>query len=1156
MSILTISQGRWKEHPARVLLDNGSEIPVISKELVERLKIAQHEHGTPVSMQGFNGGMDDDAGHVYTETVVLRHRKDHFSKIEFEISNLDDECDIILPHWWLKEHQPEGFYGDNPGKITFGTEKCRRDCTSLRILGKTPRVASITQDLANIPARFRHLIPLAPLEAAKRLPEHKPWDHAIDLVEGKTPSWGPIYALSGKELKFLRTWLDEMIAEGKIRPSKSPCSAPLFMVDKDASIEKKGQHDDHLRPVVDWRDLNGKTIPNRYPLPLITELQDRLAGARFFTKIDLKSGFNLVRIKRGDEWKTAFRCRYGLFEFTVMHFGLINAPATFQAMVHGVLSDLIDMGVLAYVDDILIYAETLEEHDRIVKEVLKRLKDNHLTIAPKKCVWATTQVVYLGYVVSEHGIAMSKEKVDCILAWQRPSSLKETQSFVGFANFYRRFVKNFSSIARPLTSSMKLERKAWKWTVTMEESFNTLKEAFTTAPILVHFDPAKPATVETDASDFALGAILSQKGDDDKLHPVAFHSRKLTKPEMNYEIHDKELLAIVDSFFRWRRYLEGAEHRVEVFSDHQNLAYFTTAKVLNRRQARWAQELAAYNFIINYRPGKLNGKADVLSRLEQYRPEKGGDEDQPITSVLKKDHFSQLAPAAGTFLLSSARLASISTTPKWNDDFLAQVKTAAVNDPAYQDALANPGKNRTVQDGVLYHKHLLWIPDDRTLKDSVLASEHDSGVAGHTGMDRTEDLVRRNFWWPDMETTIREYVRTCHECQQNKNPRHGVYGLLQPLESHWKPWRSVSMDFITDLPLSNGCDSIWVMVDPFTKMAHFIPLKVEGKKTDDLIRIFAREYWRLHGVPSDIISDRDSRFTAHLWKDFLKLVGIKSRMSTAFHPQSDGQTEIINQLLEMYLRAFVNYEMANWADILPMAEFAYNNARASTTGMSPFFANYGYHPAAHNPPTGSGAKNPASRLYAHWMSQVHEEARKNLEDARSRMKHWADRKRKLPPTFEQGQMVMLNAKNIKTKRPAKKLDKKMLGPFKIQKVISPNAVRLTLPSTWRIHNSFHVSLIEPYRAGNGGQEAPDPNQVLREAAPIESDDYQVEKVMDSTTVGESVKYLVKWDGWPQRKHWTWEPFDHFYSGGARQMLTQFHRSHPEKPRDPRASETG
>jgi hypothetical protein len=1147
MTLILTTKGRPREQTVRVLLDDGAEVPAVSLPLVQRLGIPRWTHPVPRVFRAWDGS-ETGQGLEYAGPVVLRHGEDHFTSLSLELSPLDEEVDVILPYWWLQRHQPQGFF-QGPKFVTFKSDYCRQHCTSLTELGKVGRISAITADAptGEIPEKFRKLAPLAASNPEQRLPQHQAWDHAIDLKPGVTLSWGPLYAMSGKELKFLRKWLDEMLEEGKIRPSKSSCSAPLFMVDKDASIEKKGTNEDNLRPVVDWRDLNGKTIPNRHPLPLINELQDRLERAKHYTKLDMKSGFNLIRVKEGDEWKTAFRCRYGLFEFTVMHFGMTNAPATFQSMMNAIFSDLIDVGVLVYVDDILIYAETEEEHDRLVLEVLKRLRENNLIINPKKCVWSQMQVEYLGYIISAEGIQMTKKKVDCITNWAAPTSLKECQSFVGFANFYRRFINNFSAIVRPLTSSLKVEKKEWKWTPSMKEAFTQLKVAFTTAPILAHHDPARQCIVETDASDFAIGAVVSQKQDDGKLHPVAFHSRKFTPAEMNYEVHDKELLAIVDCFMAWRRYLEGTEHTIEVFTDHHNLEYFTHAKVLNRRQARWAQLLSTYRFVIHYRPGSQNGKADVLSRLPQHRPEKGGDEDQPITTVLKGKHF---APKKGGYtVLSSVRLASI-PVQAWESSFVEQVKSAAEHDQDYADMLKQPDKHHAIAEDLLYRHGVLRIPNHEPLKKEILHSEHDSVVAGHQGMERTLDLIRRNFWWPAMEEDVREYVRGCLECQCNKNPRHGVFGLLQPMEIKWKPWRSISMDFITSLPLSNGCDSIWVIVDMFTKMAHFIPLKVEGKKADDLIRIFAREYWRLHGVPSDIVSDRDSRFTGHLWEDFLKLVGIKSRMSTAFHPQTDGQTEIVNQTLETYLRAFVNYEMSNWYDLLPVAEFAYNNAKGASTKMTPFFANYGYHPAAHNPTElRTIARNPASRLYAHWMKEVHEEAIKNLQHARDRMKLWADKKRKEAPNFEKDQLVLLNARNIRTRRPTKKLDKKMLGPFQIVQMVSPSAAKLKLPPSWRIHDTFHVSLLEPFRTGSHG--TPDVEQVLKDIGPVEPEEYQVEQIMDAMTVGEGVKYLVKWQGWPQRRHWTWEPYEHFTSEGSKGELTAYHLSHLDKPVDSR-----
>jgi hypothetical protein len=389
-----------------------------------------------------------------------------------------------------------------------------------------------------------------------------------------------MYPLNETELQALRDYLKEMLELGKIRPSKSPAAAPIIFVPK--------AHGRGLRLCVDYRGLNKVTITNRYPLPIMSELQDRVRGAKIFTKIDLKNGYNLIRIKPRDKWKTVFKTRYGLYEYTVMPFGLSNAPATFQNMMNHIFRDLLDLGLIVCLDDILIYAETEEEHDRIVTDVLKRLAENGLAISQDKCFWSTTRVDFLGYVISKDGIEMAQDKVQCIRDWERPRSLRDVQSCIGFANFYRRFIEGFSKIPKPLSDSTKGSPKDWIWTDAMTRSLEKLKHCFTTTPILTHFDPHPECIVETDSLDFALGSTLSQTTEDKKLHPNAFYSRKFSPAEINYEIHDKELLTIVDCFKVWRRYLEGSLHMVQVFTDHKNLEYFMTTKVLNRRQARWA----------------------------------------------------------------------------------------------------------------------------------------------------------------------------------------------------------------------------------------------------------------------------------------------------------------------------------------------------------------------------------------------------------------------------------------------------------------------------------------------------------------------------------------------------------------------------------------
>jgi hypothetical protein len=422
----------------------------------------------------------------------------------------------------------------------------------------------------------------------------------------------------------------------------------------------------------------------------------------------------------------------------------------------------------------------------------------------------------------------------------------------------------------------------------MTKSFEKLKHCFTTAPILTHFNPYRKCIIETDASDFALGSALSQTTEDKKLHPNAFHSRKFSPAEINYEIHDKELLAIVDCFKAWRRYLEGALHMVLVFTDHKNLEYFMTTKVLNRRQARWAQELAGVDFKIYYRKGTSNGKPDALSRRPEYRPEKGGGEDRLIQTVLNEKHFGTISSIStggeGTvFCCSAVQLAYLATlVSKWTKEFEQEIREAGQQDAAYYQALEEVGSSTQriegkarileLQDGLLYRKGLLWVP--KNARNTILHTEHNSPVAGYFGQDKMIELIQRNFWWPKMDQEIIEYVRSYLECQKDKASRHKPYGLLSPLELPYAPWTSIAMDFITDLPLSEDCDQVWVIVDRFTKMAHFIPLKKDQKTAEYLVKTFARETWRFHGILTDIISDRDSWFTSTEWKQFLGILGV------------------------------------------------------------------------------------------------------------------------------------------------------------------------------------------------------------------------------------------------------------------------------------------
>ncbi|XP_061550331.1 uncharacterized protein LOC133411694, partial [Phycodurus eques] len=438
---------------------------------------------------------------------------------------------------------------------------------------------------------------------AKSLPPHRPYDCAIDLLPGTTPPRGRLFSLSGPEHKAMKEYVEESLAAGLIRPSSSPAGAGFFFVDK---------KDKTLRPCIDYRGLNDITVKNRYPLPLISTAFEFLEGAKVFTKLDLRNAYHLVRIREGDEWKTAFNTPTGHYEYLVMPFGLTNAPAVFQNLVNDVLRDMLNVYVFVYLDDILIFSPDEETHIIHVRSVLQQLLQNQLYVKAEKCEFHRASVSFLGFVLAQGEVKMDPCKVDAVINWPTPTSRKDVQRFLGFANFYRKFIRNFSSIASPL-HDLTSPHKHFAWNPLCQAAFQKLKSSFTSAPILTLPDLQQQFVVEVDASDAGIGAVLSQKSlKDDKLHPCAFLSKKLTPAEKNYDIGDRELLAVKVALMEWRHWLEGAQTPFLVWTDHKNLEYIKTAKRLNARQARWALFFTRFNFTLSYRPGSKNGKPDAL----------------------------------------------------------------------------------------------------------------------------------------------------------------------------------------------------------------------------------------------------------------------------------------------------------------------------------------------------------------------------------------------------------------------------------------------------------------------------------------------------------------------------------------------------------------
>ena len=441
-----------------------------------------------------------------------------------------------------------------PGSHNF--ELCLH---SLDIQANSTKLAE-TSDLSNVPSEYHEFADVFSKTKAEILPPHCPYDLKINLEEDAQPPVGPIYSLLASEQEALKEFIEENLTTGFIRPTSSPHGALVLFVKKKDGL---------LRLCVDFHGLNHISKKDRYPLPLISDLLDSPRKAQVYSKIDLRHAYHLVRIADSDEWKTAFRTRYGSFEWFVMPFGLTNAPVAFQRFMNDIFSHLLDVCVVIYLDDILIYSNDMSEHHWHVKEVLKRLRKASLYAKAEKCEFHSESVEYLGYILSPSGLTMSNDKIKIIQDWPEPKKVKDIQSFLSFANFYRRFIFNYSDIVIPLTHLTQKDIP-WKFNSSCQDAFNSLKKAFTSAPILTHWIPDAQLIVETDASDYALAAILSVVNEDNEVHPVAFHSRTFTAVELNYDTHDKELLAIFEAFKIWWHYLEGLAYPIDVVMDQSS----------------------------------------------------------------------------------------------------------------------------------------------------------------------------------------------------------------------------------------------------------------------------------------------------------------------------------------------------------------------------------------------------------------------------------------------------------------------------------------------------------------------------------------------------------------------------------------------------------
>jgi len=1015
--------------PATVLFDTGATHSFITKSYVDQHNLHTSTLKRSMSVTSPGGELRTN---IVCPRVSIKIRGVEFSANLMVIESVG--IDVIL------------------GMETLVKWGVKIDCAQRTVHLATPSGQEVRVS-ASSPSGYLHQLEAKPTDGLRvvqsypdvfpnELPGMPPDRHVeflIELLPGTAPIASRQYRMPPVEHDEVKKNIDELLEKGFIQPSTSPWASPVLLVEKKDTKDK--------RMCVDYRALNKVTVKNKYPLPRIDDLFDQLQGACVFSKIDLRSGYHQLKIRPSDIPKTAFTTKYGLFEYTVMSFGLTNAPAYFMQLMNSVFMDYLDKFVIIFIDDILVYSKTEAEHEEHLRLVLQRLREHRLYAKLSKCEFWIDEVPFLGHIVSKGGIAVDPRKVSAVVNWEIPRTPREIRGFLGLAGYYRRYIENFSKVAKPMTSL--LEKDAtFKWTEARQKAFDELKKRLTTAPILVLPDPAKKFTVYCDASKEGLGCVLMQEG-----KVIAYASRQLRKHEVNYPTHDLELAAVVHALKIWRHYLFGT--KCEFYTDHKSLKYIFTQNELNMRQRRWLELIKDYDMEIHYHPGKANVVADALSRKSYV--------NMAVAFQMPPELCKEFESLSLGFLHHTT-MSTFEAEPTLEQE----IRKHQATDAKIQEirALLKIGKAphfHEDEQGTLWYKNRICVPAVDSIRKLILSEAHDTAYSIHPGSTKMYYDLKERFWWYGMKRSVAEYVAVCDTCQRVKAEHQRPAGLLQPLKiPEWK-WEQISMDFIVGLPKTQrGHDSIWVVVDYLTKVAHFIPVRTTypGAK---LAELYISRIVCLHGVPKRIISDRGSQFTSRFWEQLHDSLDTKLQFSTAYHPQTDGQTERTNQVLEDMLRACAIQYGSGWDKMLPYAEFSYNNSYQASLKQSPFEALYGRKcrtPLFWNQTGEKQVFGPDIIKDAEEQVKI---VRENLRVAQSRQKSYADKRRR-DLTFEVNDFVYLKVspmRGIRRFNIKGKLAPRYIGPFKVLEKKGVVAYKLELPpSLTGVHDVFHVSQLK------------------------------------------------------------------------------------------------
>ena len=961
-------------------------------------------------------------------------------------------------------------------------------------------------------------------------------------------------------------------------------AAPMLCVPK-----KNGS----LRTVVDCRRRNDNTARDVTPFPDQDEIRADVARAKYRSKIDLSDAYEQIRIEPEDVHKTAFATVYGTFVSYVMQQGDCNAPSTFQRLMTYVFREYIGRFVHVYLDDIFVYSDSVEQHQEHLKLVFDKLREAQLYLKAEKCDLYSPRMECLGHIVDDKGIHADEDKMARIREWRTPRSYNDIERFLGLVNYVAHFMPDLSAYTGPL-HTIQRNGHLFEWRPIHQKCFDSIKMLASQAPILKPIDPNNPDPiwVVCDASTHGVGAYYGQGKDWRTCRPAGFMSKKFTTAQRSYRVFELETIAILEALLKWEDKLLG--HRVNVVTDHKALEFFKTQGRLSHRQTRWMEFLQRFDFDITYVKGEENIVADCLSRYHEsdiprelhplHTYVNADDRLDPSGDSLSQQRIQELrsmtVPVKGLEevvedreLEAQALIESNPTPPHgWREDvgedplwgestvtgppithvvdgeidILDVAKSGYSKDKTFRKMVDSPGEYSMFQmeDGLIYTKNrmskrVLCIPHvlvkRKFLTEWIIEQAH--ATVGHMGAQKTEEYIRQSFWWPRIGFEIRKYCESCGTCQTTKSSTTRPRGLLHSMPIPTRPWGSIGMDFVGPFPPSKGFDYLWVIICRLTSMVHLTPIKTTTKASE-LAWLFINSVVRLHGLPDTIVSDRDSKFTSHFWREVHRTIGVKLLMSTSFHPQTDGASERAIKTVGQVLRATVAADQKNWVDKLPMVEFAMNSAKSASTGFAPFELNGAMPRIAFE--VDRSAVRPGVADFAQQVQDNLMMAHDAIIESRVEQTFQANKRRRGEQAadgkgdpFQKGNLVYLSTKNLNLpKKRAKKLLPKFIGPYKI---VDANALTSTYElelstelKSRGIHPRFHSSVLRPF-VGNDESLFPhrEPKMFYDFGMP-DNTEWLVDDVVGHRWMGDDVAFMVKWNLGDS----TWEPREEVMKLGA------------------------